>query len=644
MRALLGIVLLAVWSIGGVLATEQSHHSSHQSQRRQQQQQEHHHHQQQERRQLESLTETQQGARVEEENPHGVPNNNNNDNDNKQSGAGDINETDSILSRELSSNPEQCVYDPSLITDAIWYELGGAVTSEDDLDCSDAEWSGIRQEIENTLNGIDLWSDGIRVVELNPHLCNTSPGTGRRKLFLEELAVYIFHLFYRGGGRCQFCSPEDTDANSRRNRRTNVVEGLDGQEEESDETHRSLDGSVASKERMTRRERPMPSRRNRLPPARGGLRSRELDRNEYYKTSTGRKGEVDTNGSNADIDDDEVPDELRLHPRRSLHQQEGQEGTSEGHDEGFSSLSESQGHRKLGCGGCFRLDFSRDKNGNVITGTPYIPTTEYWDSHGVKITTITYGYWGYAPQGQARIYDTSFHAVNDYHGDPDLGSPNKSCPGGGPGYGQGGEPTDRFGNPNPGANCSPIGNVLIVQESNKMYADDCIYGGTIVFEFRYPVTLNSIGLFDVDGGYGNHVNLVFENGDEQRHYVHGMGDNAIEEMAFDKKKVVKAEFELFGPGALRWIDFCHDCGDEEEDRNTAVHGYYPDVQTRAIENQQSVMNFEEALPLINEKLSMEVQTAVAARFYGDPGSCLYRKHVKTNIEIVVSTPIAANSC
>jgi hypothetical protein len=46
-------------------------------------------------------------------------------------------------------------------------------------------------------------------------------------------------------------------------------------------------------------------------------------------------------------------------------------------------------------------------------------------------------------------------------GTEQLGSPNERCDGGGPGIGEGGEPATL------GANCNPLGTVVIIQERNK---------------------------------------------------------------------------------------------------------------------------------------------------------------------------------
>lgn len=92
-----------------------------------------------------------------------------------------------------------------------------------------------------------------------------------------------------------------------------------------------------------------------------------------------------------------------------------------------------------------------------------------------------------------RLFDT-LHPGTKTHSDLDLCSPNESC--GGPGKGEGGKP-DAVG-----ANCEPLGNVLIIQEPNDnvQIPDDNVDGGVITFRFEnaHPVRVKSIGLHDID--------------------------------------------------------------------------------------------------------------------------------------------------
>ena len=111
---------------------------------------------------------------------------------------------------------------------------------------------------------------------------------------------------------------------------------------------------------------------------------------------------------------------------------------------------------------------------------------------GVVIRAEPKGSKGYAPGGAARVFDTANPGGSD--GDPDLGSPNENCEGGGPGVGLGGGPDAPF------PNCDPLGNVLIIQESDKETPDDSATGGTIVFDFMLPVAVEEISIMDIDDG------------------------------------------------------------------------------------------------------------------------------------------------
>ena len=100
-----------------------------------------------------------------------------------------------------------------------------------------------------------------------------------------------------------------------------------------------------------------------------------------------------------------------------------------------------------------RVDFSEDSNGNALPPGAYIGQNEY-AAFGLTISAS--GGLGTLP----RLFDTANPGGKDGYGDPDLGAPNERCNGGGPGWGEGGEPDGA------GPNCNPLGNVLIVQEPN----------------------------------------------------------------------------------------------------------------------------------------------------------------------------------
>lgn len=107
---------------------------------------------------------------------------------------------------------------------------------------------------------------------------------------------------------------------------------------------------------------------------------------------------------------------------------------------------------KHSCGKCNQIDFTTGKSRGRDDGVKrdpvkpgdYIKNQYYKKKNGVRI--IAFSDTGYTPSDKARIFDTS-----NPHSDPDLGSPNEHCPGGGPGIGTGGVPGAE------GANCHPVG-------------------------------------------------------------------------------------------------------------------------------------------------------------------------------------------
>lgn len=99
---------------------------------------------------------------------------------------------------------------------------------------------------------------------------------------------------------------------------------------------------------------------------------------------------------------------------------------------------------KAKCDLCTVINFSTKQEGDWIRND--------YAADGVEITAypgpdlLLGGIGGYAPNNAAHIFETS-----NPIGDPDLGSPNSLCPGGGPGVGIGGGPGTE------GENCVPIG-------------------------------------------------------------------------------------------------------------------------------------------------------------------------------------------
>jgi hypothetical protein len=87
---------------------------------------------------------------------------------------------------------------------------------------------------------------------------------------------------------------------------------------------------------------------------------------------------------------------------------------------------------------------------------------------------------GYAPDGLARLFNVSIPSDTDSN--PDLGSPNSLCTDGGLGQGAGGILKV------PGSSCASLGNILIIQKSNKTTLDNNFAGGVLCYEFKDPIS------------------------------------------------------------------------------------------------------------------------------------------------------------
>jgi hypothetical protein len=155
-------------------------------------------------------------------------------------------------------------------------------------------------------------------------------------------------------------------------------------------------------------------------------------------------------------------------------------GNSNGN--GKSTTSITDGTDDNGSCPLFAVDFASVSEGQYVTN-------ELQSDYLVTIEATG----GYTPGGAARVFNTANPGTTD-NGDPDLGSPNSKCDGGGPGKGNGGAPGSSH------SNCVPLGNVLIVQEDDKDQPDDNGGGGTIKFSFTRAAKIQDISILDIDDG------------------------------------------------------------------------------------------------------------------------------------------------
>ena len=151
-------------------------------------------------------------------------------------------------------------------------------------------------------------------------------------------------------------------------------------------------------------------------------------------------------------------------------------------------------------------------------------------------------------------------------GDPDLGAPNELCDISGhkPGEGDGGEPDSKWGHPN----CERLGNVLVIQESDKACPDDAGDGGWLTFEFPHPTEVSFAKLLDVDEKNNRprfHIYYANETY-ELSGKVDATGDNGVIDWPLSAKDVVKVSLEFWGSGSIADLNYryCPTCPEEVE--------------------------------------------------------------------------------
>ncbi len=101
-----------------------------------------------------------------------------------------------------------------------------------------------------------------------------------------------------------------------------------------------------------------------------------------------------------------------------------------------------------------------------------------------------------------------------------------------------------------------LGNVLIISEDgDSLDPDDNAAGGIISFNFDDLVTVNNIGLLDIDESgssiafYDQDSNLI------ETVEIANLGENSFQEIDFNIENVASVDIDLAGSGAVTGIDF-----------------------------------------------------------------------------------------
>jgi hypothetical protein len=162
--------------------------------------------------------------------------------------------------------------------------------------------------------------------------------------------------------------------------------------------------------------------------------------------------------------------------------------------------------------------------------------------------------------GQTLCTNSSGQLTGD--GNPGLGAPNVACNMAGPqpGHGSGGAPLTRYSKPNPNANCEPLGNVLVIQESNKACPDDSTQGGWINFDFQMPIKLKVAKLLGADEGSDTpEITVTYKDaqGATQTHMtkVQETGGNGLATEYPEFDNVSKVSIFYYGSGSISHLGY-----------------------------------------------------------------------------------------
>ncbi|HSM57166.1 MAG TPA: hypothetical protein VK879_13530 [Candidatus Sulfomarinibacteraceae bacterium] len=201
------------------------------------------------------------------------------------------------------------------------------------------------------------------------------------------------------------------------------------------------------------------------------------------------------------------------------------------------------------------LDWEEDAAGNPIQSGQVIDD-EYHAMSGVSVTVKVESRYNIAAIFPSHNPPVGPNGVID----PDLGSPNETCDGGGPGIGEGGEVGQ------PGENCLHHENVLIIPtiwDRNgdgfiDGLPDDDANGGTITLLFSEEVIIDYAGILDQEFEEALTINayadiagtqlLVSEN-------PAGFGDNSYEEIAINALGARRIDFVFAGSGAIASVAY-----------------------------------------------------------------------------------------
>ena len=114
----------------------------------------------------------------------------------------------------------------------------------------------------------------------------------------------------------------------------------------------------------------------------------------------------------------------------------------------------------------------------------------------------------------------------------------------------------------------------------------------------------------------------------------------------DKHLIVLAHIHLHLQihSAIRFIDYCHRCGDEEKVRDDLNRRYYPSSSSRASQSLASVFYFKNLIPGLEAVVSDNLEAVLNSKYRKKKGHCLDGKTVGVITTMDVTTPAEAKQC
>ena len=191
------------------------------------------------------------------------------------------------------------------------------------------------------------------------------------------------------------------------------------------------------------------------------------------------------------------------------------------------------------------MNFDTDPAENVLAaGTVFFD--QYYSLFKLNVTATGDSAPANDDTNKAILFDTLRPPTSELR---ELGSPNRNCPGGGRGVGTGGRPGME------GENCVPLGNVLVIQDSNSNLPKDDPSGGHIYFDFEEPTTVMSIGVFDINTS-SSKVLVFLDNGTRIVIRMRKLGNNSVQTIPINQVGVTRVEIDFRNNGAVHEFTFC----------------------------------------------------------------------------------------